>query len=419
MRVYVVGGGGREHAIAWRLARAGHEVIAAPGNPGVSREGAVESVPLKDVGAATEAIAARGPDLVVVGPEAPLVAGLADGLRARGVPVFGPGAAGARLEGSKRFAKELFRRHGIRTAEFSICASADEVSRAARDLGGEVVVKADGLASGKGVVVCADADEATAAGRAMLEGGRFGAAGETVVVERRLRGRELSVMAITDGRRYEILAQAEDHKALRDGDEGPNTGGMGAVSPAPGEGGERLERIRREIFDPTVAALAAEGIDYRGVLYAGLIIDDADRPWILEYNCRFGDPEAQAILPRLRSDLAPHLAGAAAGALPAEPLSWDPRVAVCVVLAAEGYPEAPRGGDRIDGLADAEATEDVIVFHAGTRLEGRDVVTSGGRVLGVTGLGDDAAAARARAYRAIGAIEFSGAHYRRDIGARR
>lgn len=418
MRVFVVGGGGREHAIAWRLALAGHEVIAAPGNPGIARAGAIESVSASDIEGLTRAIERRRPDLVVVGPEAPLVGGLADRARETGALVFGPGAEAARLEGSKVYAKELFRRHGIRTAEFSVCRSAREVERAARDLGGRVVVKADGLASGKGVVVCDGVDDAVAAGRAILEEGSLGAAGEAVVVERRLAGRELSIMALADGTRYEILAQAEDHKAVWDGDRGPNTGGMGAVSPARHASEALLERVRREIFDPTMAALAAEGIDYRGVLYAGLLIDENEAPWLLEYNCRFGDPEAQAVFARLRSDPLPHLAGAARGALPAAGLAWDDRAAVCVVLAASGYPSSPRKGDAIEGIAAAEAVGDVWVFHAGTREDANELVTAGGRVLGVTALGEDVARARERAYAAVSEIRFAGVHYRGDIGAR-
>ncbi len=419
MHIFIVGGGGREHALAWRLSRAGHRITAAPGNPGIAREGDVVGVAPSDIEGIAQAAVERGAELVIVGPEAPLVAGLGDRLRQRGVPVFGPGAAAARLEGSKQFSKELFQKHGIRTAEFSVCRSVADAERAVAELGGEVVVKADGLASGKGVIVCERADEAIAAAREMLEEGRFGDAGATVVIERRLRGKELSVMAITDGSRYEILAQAEDHKAVLDGDRGPNTGGMGTVSPAAWATDELMARVRREIFDPTMRALAAEGIDYRGVLYAGLMVGEDGAPWILEYNCRFGDPETQAVLARLSSDPASWLLGAAEGALPEGSLSWDPRASICVVLAAANYPASPELDDPIEGLDAAEALADVTVFHAGTRARGDELVTGGGRVVGVTALGVDVEAARELAYRAAGAIRFRGMHYRRDIGARR
>jgi phosphoribosylamine---glycine ligase len=418
MRIFIIGGGGREHALAWRLARAGHEIVAAPGNPGIAREGEVVAIATTDLEALADEAARRAVDLAVVGPEAPLVAGLADELRARGVPVFGPSAAGARLEGSKRFSKELFRRHGIRTAEFAVCQSVRAAERAIAELGGELVVKADGLAAGKGVIVCEGAEQARRAARDMLESGRFGDAGSTVVIERRLRGQELSVMALTDGVRYEILAQAEDHKAVRDGDRGPNTGGMGTVSPAAWATDELMAQVRREIFEPTMKAFADEGIDYRGVLYAGLMIDERGEPWILEYNCRFGDPETQAVLARLESDLAPWLLGAAEGALPEGALTWDARASVCVVLAAANYPDSPELGDPIEGIAAAEALDDVTVFHAGTRELAGQLVTSGGRVLGVTALASDVEAARELAYDAAGTITFRGMHYRRDIGAR-
>ena len=279
-----------------------------------------------------------------------------------------------------------------------------------------VVVKADGLAAGKGGVVAADADEARAAARAMLDG-RFGAAGARLVIEQTIAGREVSVIALTDGERLEVLAPAEDHKTLLDGDRGPNTGGMGTVSPAWIDDA-LLARIRTEILEPTVAGLRADGVDYRGVLYAGIMIDRARTPWLLEYNCRFGDPETQPVMARVQGDLGAVLRGAATGAMPVGALGWDPRAAVCVVMAAAGYPETPRAGDPITGLAEAEAGGDVIVFHAGTARAGDAVVTAGGRVLGVTALGADLAAARARAYAAVAQIRFTGAQHRTDIGAR-
>jgi len=416
MKILVVGSGGREHALCWRLRQAGHDIIAAPGNPGIAAVGECAAVAVDDQ-AAIEAVAVeRRIDLVVVGPEAPLVAGLADRLRGLGLPVFGPGADGARLEGSKVFSKEFFRRHGIRTAGFATCASVAEADAAIDALGGRVVVKVDGLAAGKGVVVCGEADEGRAAARGML-GGAFGAAGSRLVIEQRLDGRELSVMAITDGERFELLAQAEDHKTIFDGDRGPNTGGMGTVSPAPWTTAALIERTRDEIIAPTVRGLAADGIAYRGVLYAGLMVDAAGAPWLLEYNCRFGDPETQPVMARFRGDLGAWLAGAAAGRLPAGGIDWDPRTAVCVVLAAANYPAAPRKGDPITGI-DQAGGDDVVVFHAGTALTGGRLVTAGGRVLGVTALGAGVDAARARAYAAVDRIHFEGMQYRRDIGAR-
>lgn len=421
MKILVIGSGGREHALVWCLARSGHTVLCAPGNPGIALHAPCLDVAASDLAGLEQSVIAHGVDLVVVGPEAPLVAGVADRLRRVGVLVFGPGADGARLEGSKIFCKQFFERHGIPTAAFFACSTVAEVDAAIDALGDRVVVKADGLAAGKGVVVCASKADARAAARDMIERGRFGDAGTRVIVEKRLEGRELSIMAITDGKRIAVLAQAEDHKALRDGDQGPNTGGMGTVSPPgwqPGRDGDALiGQIARDVFEPTLRGLEAEGIDYRGVLYAGLMIDADGRPWMLEYNCRFGDPETQPVLARLQGDLARWLAGAAAGELPREPMVWDPRTAICVILASAGYPDRPATGMRIIGL-DSDLGEDVMVFHAGTALDRESAVTAGGRVLGVTALGRDLIDARARVYRAVARISFEGMCFRRDIGAR-
>ncbi|ACY17407.1 phosphoribosylamine--glycine ligase [Haliangium ochraceum] len=424
MKILVVGSGGREHALVWRLAQSGHTLLCAPGNPGIAAHARCLDIGVGDLAGLCATAVREAVDLVVVGPEAPLVAGLADSLRDAGVAVFGPGAAAAQLEGSKVFSKQFFARHGIRSAAFRVCSAMDEVDAALSQLAGAgvgVVVKADGLAAGKGVVVCSDAAQAREAARAMLEDGRFGDAGARILIEQRLRGRELSVMAITDGKRFEILAQAEDHKALLDGDHGPNTGGMGTVSPpswlAGAHGEALMQRIADEVFAPTLRGLAAEQLDYRGVLYAGLMIDPEGEPWLLEYNCRFGDPETQPVLARLRGDLATWLAGAAAGALPEQAASWDPRPAVCVVAAAAGYPSTPRKGDPIAGL-DGDFGDDVHVFHAGTRRREGELLTAGGRVLAVTALADELAAARARAYDALAGISFPGMQFRRDIGSR-
>ena len=418
-RVLVVGSGGREHALAWRLLQSGHAVIAAPGNPGIEATGAAcFAVKVDEHDALLQLAKGQGVDLVVVGPEAPLVAGLADKLRAAGVVTFGPSAHGARLEGSKVFSKQFFARHRIPTAPFAIASTVQEADDAIEQLtasGGNVVVKADGLAAGKGVVVANDWAEARAAARELLEARRFGDAGAQVVIEQRIVGREVSVLAITDGKHIEVLPPVEDHKTIFDHDRGPNTGGMGTVSPAWITDPVGV-RIKHEILEPTVRGLQADGIDYRGVLYAGVMVDPAGAPYLLEYNCRFGDPETQPIMARCRGDLAAVLAGAAAGELPVGRLAWDARVAVCVVVAAAGYPGDVRTGDPITGLDDLG---DVVVFHAGTARRDGALVSAGGRVLGVTALGISVDQAREKAYTAVERIELAGKQFRRDIGMRR
>ncbi len=416
MNVLVVGTGGREHALCWRLRAGGHQVIAAPGNPGMAEVASCVDVSVADSDALIALALERQVDLVVIGPEGPLVAGLADRMRRRGLVVFGPSAAAARLEGSKLFAKSFFQRHGIRSAEFAECTSLAQVDAALASLGDRVVVKADGLAAGKGVVVCGAADEARAAAREMLEGNRFGAAGRKLVVERRLSGRELSVFALCDGSRAALLPAVEDHKAVLDGDRGPNTGGMGTVSPAGWASDELVDRVRREIFEPTLAGLAADHLEFRGVLFAGLMIEADGTPWILEYNVRFGDPETQVQMARLDTDLGAWLHGAAHGKMPAGRIETSAGAAVCLVLASHGYPGEPRTGDAIRGLD--QVPDGVLVFHAGTAQVGEQLVTAGGRVLGVTARGDTVADARALAYRAAETIQFDGMHYRSDIGAR-
>jgi phosphoribosylamine--glycine ligase len=422
MNILVIGSGGREHALVWQLARAGHRIVAAPGNPGIAALAECVAIAVDDHPALVELAATRPIDLVVVGPEAPLVAGIADQLRARGVSTFGPGAAGARLEGSKVFSKQFFARHRIPTAPFAVAATVVEAEAAIDRLavGPGVVVKADGLAAGKGVVVADDAGEAKAAARAMLEARRFGDAGQLVVIEQRIVGREVSVLALTDGVRLDVLPAVEDHKTIFDGDRGPNTGGMGTVSPA-WVSDAIMARIRSEILEPTLRGLRADAIDYRGVLFAGVMVEPSGAPYLLEYNCRFGDPETQPIMARARGDLGAVLLGAARGEMPVGALAWDARMAVCVVVAAAGYPGAVRTGDSIGGLAAAvHDAHDVIVFHAGTaRREGDgQLVSSGGRVLGVTALGISVDQARAKAYAAVDRIELSGKQVRRDIGAR-
>jgi phosphoribosylamine---glycine ligase len=418
MQILVIGSGGREHALAWRLARTGHRIVAAPGNPGIAQLAECVPVPVDDHAGLVELAVSRQVDLVVVGPEAPLVAGLADQLRAAGVMTFGPGASGARLEGSKVFSKQFFARHRIPTAPFAVATTLDDaeaaIDRIAATAG--VVVKADGLAAGKGVIVAGDAAEAKAAARVMLETRRFGDAGATVVIEQRIVGREVSVLAFTDGVRLEVLPAIEDHKTIFDGDRGPNTGGMGTVSPAWATA-PIMSRIRSEILEPTLRGLRAEAIDYRGVLYAGVMVEPAGAPYLLEYNCRFGDPETQPIMARMRGDLGAVLLGAARGEMPVGALAWDARMAVCVVVAAAGYPDAVRTGDAIGGLDAIDG--EVIVFHAGTaRRDDGQLVSAGGRVLGVTALGISVEQARTKAYAAVDRIELAGKQVRRDIGAR-
>jgi phosphoribosylamine--glycine ligase len=418
MQILVIGSGGREHALAWRLARAGHRIVAAPGNPGIEQVAECVGIAVDDHAGLVGLALARRVDLVVVGPEAPLVAGLADKLRAAGVMTFGPGALGARLEGSKVFSKQFFARHRIPTAPFVVASAIADADAAIDRLGATAgcVVKADGLAAGKGVIVAADAAEARAAAHAMLEARRFGDAGATVVVEQRIVGREVSVLVLTDGVRLEVLPAVEDHKTIFDGDRGPNTGGMGTVSPAWATEAI-MARIRSEILEPTLRGLRADGIEYRGVLYAGVMVEPSGAPYLLEYNCRFGDPETQPIMARMRGDLGAVLLGAARGEMPVGALAWDARMAVCVVVASAGYPDAVRTGDPIGGLASIDS--DVIVFHAGTaRAPDGQLVSAGGRVLGITALGISVEQARAKAYAAVDRIELPGKQVRRDIGAR-
>jgi len=419
MRLLLVGGGGREHALAWKLAQSPRvgALYAAPGNPGIAE--VARCVPVRaDAIDELAALAERERiDLTVVGPELPLTLGLADRFAARGLGVFGPTKAAAELEGSKVFAKQLFARHGIPTAGFGTFDDPAAARAFARTLGGRSVVKADGLAAGKGAVVCDDLAAAEQAIADMLERRVFGEAGARVVVEERLEGEELSFFALTDGERICPFAVAQDHKAVFDDDRGPNTGGMGAYSPAPVLDDALGRRILDTVIRPTVRAMAAEGRPYRGVLYAGLMLT-ADGPKLLEYNARFGDPECQVLVPRLADDLAPLCQAVAEGRGLPEAVAWRDEAAVCVVLASGGYPGSYRTGHPIAGLEAAAARPGVTVFHAGTaRADGR-LVTAGGRVLGVTACGADIPAAIAAAYGAVDDIRFEGMHFRRDIGRR-
>jgi len=419
VRVLLVGGGGREHALAWKLAQSPRlgRLVAAPGNPGVARHAECAAVRDNEIDDLVALAKRESADLVVVGPELPLSLGLADRLRAAGLAVFGPSQAAARLESSKVFSKDLMARYGIPTARFKIFQDAAAARRFCRELGAPLVVKADGLAAGKGAIVCSTLDEADRALRRCLEDGAFGAAGRTVVVEEFMEGEEASFFVVTDGTSALPFQAAQDHKTIFDGDRGPNTGGMGAYSPAPVMDATTDRRVMDEIVTPTIAAMAKEGAPYAGVLYVGLMITK-DGPRVVEFNCRFGDPECQAILPRLDEDILPVFDAVARGrGLPAS-LRWRSEASVCVVLASRGYPAAPKVGDPISGLDDAGALPGVNVFHAGTARRDGGLVTAGGRVLGVQALGPDIRSAVARAYEAVDRIRFDGMQLRRDIGQR-
>jgi len=422
VKILVVGGGGREHAIAWKVAaspRVEH-VFVAPGNAGTAREPHCENIAIDadDIPALADFAAARQVALTIVGPEVPLVAGIVDEFERRGLKCFGPTAACARLEGSKAFSKAFCDRHAIPTAAWGEFSDVETACAYIRSQGAPIVVKADGLAAGKGVIVAQTVAEAESAVREMLADNRFGSAGARVVVEEFLAGEEASFIAMVSGRDILPLASSQDHKARDDGDRGPNTGGMGAYSPAPVVTPALHDRIMNDIMVPTVAGLAADGTPYTGFLYAGIMVAADGTPKVLEFNCRFGDPETQPILFRMRSDLVTLCLAAVAGRLGAERCEWDPRAALGVVLAAAGYPGSYRKGDTISGLAADADDEDVKIFHAGTRLEGDQVVTSGGRVLCAVALGADVATAQRTAYELADQVHWDGAFCRRDIGWR-
>lgn len=419
MKVLVVGGGGREHALCWKLANSPEveEVICAPGNGGIDAHARCVAVGAEDVDGQIALAKAEKVDLVVVGPEVPLVLGLADKLEAEGILVFGPSAKAAMLEGSKTFSKEFMERHNIPTARFTAHTQLADALAEVERRNGPCVVKADGLAAGKGVLLCDTTQAAKEAVASILDDKAFGEAGGQLVIEDFLKGEESSILAICDGKDFITLIAAQDHKAAYEGDTGPNTGGMGAYAPAPLITPQLRKQIIDEVIRPSVLGMAKDGVPFKGILYAGLMID-GDKLNVLEFNVRFGDPECQPLLSLLKSDLAPVLVKAAKGELGNTKLEWHDGSAICVVQAAGGYPGSYDKGDVISGLADAATVEDVTVFHAGTKKEGGQIVTNGGRVLGVTGRGKNLAEARAKTYNACDKITWNGMRLRKDIGHR-
>ncbi len=421
MKVLVIGSGGREHAIAWKLAQSAKvsEVLVAPGNAGTATERKVRNVPIAvtDFDGLVELAKRERVELTIVGPEIPLVGGVVDRFEQHGLKCFGRGADGAQLEGSKAFTKAFLSRHKIPTAAYRTFTDFSAARDYVRTLTPPVVIKADGLAAGKGVIIAATLADAESALDSVLRQGVFGAAGAKVVIEDFLRGEEASFIAVVDGTRVVPLASSQDHKTRDDGDRGPNTGGMGAYSPAPVVTPAVHDRVMREIMLPTVRGLMADGIHYRGFLYAGLMIDEAGRPFVIEFNCRLGDPETQPILFRLRTELADVCLSCFDGTLGAKPVEWDSRATVGVVMASRGYPDAYDKGKAITGLDHATGS-DVKVFHAGTRLENGRVLTDGGRVLCVVGAGTSVRGACDAAYAGVSEITWDGAFYRTDIGYR-
>ena len=421
MRILLIGGGGREHALAWKLVQSPNveKLYAAPGNPGMALLQKCECINLNvdDLEGVADYAEEKSIDLTVVGPEAPLVAGLADVFKRRGLPVFGPSKAAAQLEGSKAFSKELMAKYNIPTAFFKICEDIEAAKAYVEEKGAPIVVKADGLAAGKGVVVAMTKQEALDAIDDMMGDHKFGAAGARVVLEEYMEGEEASLLAFTDGKTVVPMIAAQDHKRVFDGDEGPNTGGMGTYAPAPVMTDILRLKATELVLKPVVAAMAKEGTPYQGCLYAGLMIK-GDSVKVVEFNCRFGDPETQVVLPLLDGDLAEIMLACATGTLDKAEVAWHDKAAVCVVMASGGYPESYEKGKEITGLAAAEEDKDVVVFHAGTKEAEGKIVTSGGRVLGVTAVDSSIKAARDRAYAAVEKIAFEKNFYRKDIAWR-
>jgi phosphoribosylamine--glycine ligase len=419
MKVLVVGGGGREHAIVWKLSQSKSvdKIYCCPGNAGIAGIAECIDVNQDDFRALLDFVKYDWIDLTIVGPEMPLSKGIVDLFEKEGRRILGPNRAAARLESSKVFSKDLMRSHGIPTADYKVFTSYLHAEEYVKFKGAPIVIKADGLAAGKGVFIAASVDEAMDALRQIMKDRVFGEAGDKVLIEDCLRGEEASFMAFTDGKTIVPMVSSQAHKRIFDNDKGPNTGGMGAYSPAPVITGELQAVVMEKVMKPTVRALKAEGIPYKGILYAGLMIDRG-KPYVLEFNCRFGDPETQPVLARLQSDLMEIAAAVTDERLADITIEWNNDPSVCVVLSSEGYPGKYKKGDAITGIDEADSLEGVHVFHAGTAFKGDDIVTAGGRVLGVTATGGSIAAAKKRAYEAIGKIHFRGMHYRKDIADR-
>ena len=417
MKILVVGSGGREHALVWKIKQSPKvsQIFAAPGNPGIAQLAQCVDLVVENIQGLADFAEQEKIDLTVVGPEAPLVAGLVDEFKARGLKVFGPSAAAAELEGSKIFMKDLLKKYCIPSAGYAVFTESGPALEYIRQKGAPLVVKADGLAAGKGVIVTATVEEASQAAIDMLDKKIFGEAGKKIIVEDCLIGEEVSLLAFTDGKTVVPMVPAQDHKRAYDGDLGPNTGGMGAYSPVPHISQDLINQIVEEVIEPTVRAMDAEGKEYKGVIYAGLMLTQQG-PLVLEFNARFGDPETQVILPRLATDLVEIMEAVVAGNLAEVKVGWKQETAVCIVMAAGGYPGDYQKGEVIGGIDAANHLDDVVVFQAGTKNLEEKIVTAGGRVLGVTALGENIEQARKKAYQGVEKISFTGAQYRQDIG---
>jgi phosphoribosylamine---glycine ligase len=417
MRVLVVGGGGREHALVWKVAQSPNvsRVYCAPGNAGISEQATIVPIQANDLNGLLEFALKEKIDLTVVGPEDPLTRGIVDLFESKGLLIFGASKKAAEIEGSKAFAKEMMKKYHIPTAFYEIFDNRDEAVKYIRSQGAPIVVKADGLAAGKGVIVCKTVEEAIYSVDQIMVGRIFGSAGNRVVVEEYLVGEEASYIAFTDGKTILPMASSQDHKPILDGDQGPNTGGMGAYSPAPVVTDEIHERIMEKVLRPIIYGMGEEGRPYQGVLYAGLMIHEG-HPKVLEFNARFGDPETQPVLMRMKGDIVPVLEACMRGTLSRHRIEWDNRAAVCVVMASKGYPGDYEKGKIIEGLKEVSRIDGVSVFHAGTTLKDGQIITHGGRVLGVTGLGEDIPRAIERTYQAVKKISWDGVYYRTDIG---
>jgi len=418
MKVLIIGSGGREHAIAWKISKSQkvNKIYAIPGNPGIAQIGTCIDIPLTEIEKIADFAKEEGIDLTVVGPEAPLVAGIVDAFEKRGLKIFGPSKEAARLEGSKVFSKEMMKEFGVPTADFKVFDNPDEAKKYIKDKGAPIVVKADGLAAGKGVTVAQTVEEALEAIDRIMVEKVFGSAGDKVVVEECLKGEEASYLVISDGERYIPLAPAQDHKAVFDGDKGPNTGGMGAYSPAPVLSPEIEKEVQKKVIEPMIKGMKERRTPFKGILYAGIMITDEGIK-TLEFNVRLGDPEAQVILRRLKDDFVDICFKTIDGNLP-EKLNWDERTSICVVLASKGYPGKYEKGKEITGIEEAEKIDDAVVFHAGTAIKDGKLVTNGGRVLNVTAMGKDIKEAIKNVYDAVDKIHFDGMHFRKDIGAK-